>query len=237
MPFQPVGLPAACSANSPNLARLEIGILLAEVVGLGAAHAAAFGLFEIHARERGSKDVKHKSEISDDSQYRRIREKAIGMTFGLVEQSSDALRQFIVETESDEARDFFKKNADSILVIFSQSGTQNLRILDRSLQSWVRIYEAISPDLKKRERGIEAAFQLFLALSIEARAGRIVREDLNSRAGQIARGYFSKGEDKAKGGTPLSEAQDRYGRIPLNDRILTDEVLSQILYDGGVDPE
>lgn len=68
----------------------------------------------------------------------------------------------------------------------------------------------------------------------EVRAGRLRREDFNDRVGQIVRGSMSDRKDGK--GTPWSEAQDRHGRICLHDSILTDAVLTQVLFDGKIDP-
>ena len=191
----------------------------------------------IEHEERRVVIIANEKEVPDQETHRRIREKVIGMTFELVEQSDEALEHFIASTEDEATRTFFRAAADTILAIFAQSQSQNLRVLDQSLRSWERVYRVIAPALKKKDKGILAAFKLFLALSLEMRAGRIRREDFTDRVDRIVTGSMSKREGKGGEGTPLSEAQERHERIYLHDGILSDEVLTQVLCDGRIDPD
>ena len=58
-----------------------------------------------------------------------------------------------------------------------------------------------------------------------------------SRIDEIVAGQMKKGDQQADGGTPLSKAQDRYGRLYVHDSILSDEVLVQVLCDGRIDAQ
>jgi hypothetical protein len=179
--------------------------------------------------------IGNENELAKDDNYRRIREKVIGMTFELVEQSRDALEHLIARADHEVDREFLRTQKETILEIFAQSKTQNLRILDQSLRSWQRVYAVIDPALNNKARGIAAAFKLFLALSLELRAGRITRGDLSDRLEQITIGSMSKREKKGGIGSPMSDAQDRHGQIYLHDEILSGELLIQVLCDGKID--
>ncbi len=179
--------------------------------------------------------VANESEIQDKENYKRVREKVIGMTFELAEETNAALAHFIASIGDQATREFLKCETESVLQIFDQSKTQNLRLLDQSLQSWERIFKIITPALKKKHVGIAAAFKLFLVLSLEVRSGRLGRQDLARRVDQIVAGHMKKRESGDKVGTPLSAAQDRYDRICLHDSVLSDEVLEQVLCDGRID--
>ena len=117
----------------------------------------------IEHEERRVVIVANENEVLNQADYRRIREKVIGMTFEFVEQSGDALAHFISRTQDETTRTFFNTVTDTILAIFAQSKTQNLRILDQSLRSWERVHQAIDPELRTQEKGLVAAFKLFLA--------------------------------------------------------------------------
>lgn len=179
--------------------------------------------------------VANEAEIQGKKDYIRVREKVIGMTFELAEETDAALAHFIACIEDEATREFLSGVSESILQIFNQSKTQNLRVLDQSLQSWQRVFKVIDPALKKKEAGIATAFKLFLALSIEVRSGRIQRQDLTRRIDQIVAGNLKKSDNGDKVGTPLSEAQDRYDRISLHNSILSDEVLEQVFCYGRID--
>lgn len=178
--------------------------------------------------------IANEKELRDKDAYLRIREKVIGMTFELVEQSDEAMRSFIAFTQDEATRTFFNGCSEKILEIFAKSKTQNLRLLDQSLRCWERVYSVISQEFKKKNEGILAAFELFLALSLEVRAGRLSRENLNDRIGQAV--HFTIRENKSGNSTPWSEAEERYGRICLHDNILTDAVLVQVLCEGKIVP-
>jgi KAP family P-loop domain len=207
-----------------------------ERANLSPAEVLGFVNAFIEHEERRVVLIANETELRDQETYRRIREKVIGMTFQLQEQSAEALADFIACTDDEATRTFLSAANETILEIFAQSDTHNLRILDQSLRSWERVYKAIAPELKKKDKGILAAFELFLALSLEVRAGRLSREDFDDRAGQIVRYNVGKINSKDAKHTPLSEAQERYGRICLHESILTDTVLLQVLCDGRIDP-
>jgi len=178
--------------------------------------------------------IGNENELTKNDDYRRVREKVIGITFELSEQVSDALQHFIARIDDLAVRTFFSDRTEMILIIFEQSDTKNLRILDQSLRAWARVYKVINTLLKAKVKGIDTAFRLFLALSLEVRVGRIGREDFNDRLDHIVGGSMSK-RDNGGVGTPLSDAQDRYPRLHLHDSILSDKVLVQVLCDGLID--
>lgn len=179
--------------------------------------------------------VANENEIPNQEEYRRTREKVIGMTFEFAEQTREALDSFISAIVSDEAQKFLLSQRNTILDIFSRSHTKNLRILHQSLKDWERVFQAIDPKLTQKERGIAAAFQLFLALSLEVRAGRLTQADLTDRLDQIVRGNMIDRTNKNEKSPALCDAQKRYENVSLYDSILSDEVLKAILCDGKVE--
>jgi len=179
--------------------------------------------------------VANENEVPEQEEYRRTREKVIGMTFEFSEQTREALDSFISAIASDETRKFLNSQINGILDIFSQSRMKNLRILHQSLKDWERVFETIGPNLRHKERGIVSAFQLFLALSLEVRAGRLTRADLADRVDQIVHGNMIERTNKNEKPPALCDAQKRYEHISLYDSILSDEVLIAILCDGKVE--
>ena len=179
--------------------------------------------------------IANEAELPDQETYRRVREKVIGMTFVLAEETDAALTYFIDGIDDPATREFLRNTTAHIRTIFDQSKTQNLRLLDQSLRAWERLYKVVDPELKKKKSGIDVAFNLFLALSLEVRAGRIIRSDLIGRINNIVAGMMKRRADADQSSTPMSEAQDRYGRLQLHDDILTDEVLIDVLCDGKID--
>lgn len=181
--------------------------------------------------------IGNEGKLKDSESYWGEREKVIGMTFEFAEETDAALRYFIGTIDDADTKAFLMSHSDGIRRIFDQSKTQNLRLLDQSLRVWERMHKVIEPAMKRKRAGMVAAFDLFLALSLEVRSGRIGKSSLIGRIDQIVAGHMKKGDQQANSGTPLSKAQDRYGRQYLHDSILSDEVLVQVLCDGRIDAQ
>ncbi len=179
--------------------------------------------------------VGNEAKLKDQEAYRSEREKVVAMTFELSEETDAALAHFIASIEPQKTREFLQSAVGDIRQVFNQSETRNLRLLDQSLHAWARFYTIVNQELKKRHEGIISAFRLFLALSLEVRAGRLEQQDLSDRVNKVVSGQMQQRQDNGAGGTPLSKAQDRYGRIFLHDSILTDEALIGVLCHGRVD--
>ncbi len=204
---------------------------------LGPVEVLGFVNLFIEHEDRKVVVVANEAELKDPQSYRRLREKVIGMTFEFAEQTDAALQNFIARIDDADTKVFLQGHSDGIRRIFDQSKTQNLRLLDQSLRVWERMHKVIEPAMKKKRSGMIAAFDLFLALSLEIRSGRIGKSSLIGRIDEIVAGHKKKGDQQADGGTPLSKAQDRYGRLYLHDSILSDEVLVQVLCDGRIDAQ
>ena len=157
--------------------------------------------------------------------------------YEFAEATDAALQNFIGAFDDAETKTFLTGHSDGIRRIFDQSKTQNLRLLDQSLRAWERMHKVIEPAMKKKQAGMLAAFDLFLALSLETRSGRIGKNNLTGRIDEIVAGQMKKGDKEDDEGTPLSRAQDRYQRLLLHDSILSDEVLVQVLCDGRIDAQ
>ena len=181
--------------------------------------------------------IGNEGKLKDSESYWGEREKVIGMTFEFAEETDSALQYFIATIDDADTKVFLTSHSDGIRRIFDQSKTQNLRLLDQSMRVWERMHKVIDPAMKKKRAGMIAAFDLFLALSLEIRSGRIGKSSLTNRLDKIVAGHMKKGDQQADGGTPLSKAQDRYGRLYLHDSILRDEVLVQVLCDGRIDAQ
>jgi hypothetical protein len=181
--------------------------------------------------------IANEEEIDGKENYRRLREKVIGMTFELVDQSEEALSHFISKVEDEDARKFLKEEQETVHSIFEQSQTHNLRILEQSVRAWERVYKVIPSALRSKRKGVVALLRLFFALSLEVKAGRIGSEDLIDRVQRIVAGRMSKRDGKEDVGTPMSNAQERYPHIYLHDGVLSDEVLISILCEGRIDAD
>ena len=76
---------------------------------------------------------------------------------------------------------------------------------------------------------------MFFALSFEVKSGRMGPEDLDSRMKQIITGMMTRSNKEAQP-TSLQAAAKRYPDTHLDDSILSDELLTDILFRGVVNP-
>ena len=181
--------------------------------------------------------IANEEEIHGKENYRRLREKVIGMTFELVDQSAEALTHFISKVEDADARKFLEEEQRTVHSIFEQSQTRNLRILEQSVRAWERVFKVISPSLRSKKKGLRGAAAPVLRTLSEVKAGRIGRDDLTDRVQRVVAGQVSKRDGKEGVGTPMSDAQERHGRIYLHDGVLSDEVLIGVLCEGRIDAD
>lgn len=168
--------------------------------------------------------------------YLRIREKVVGTVFDFQLEERPALAAFIERIPDPAAQGFLKAHFEDAISIFQQSETRNLRLLQQTVWAWARLYKHIAEEFRDRERGMTAAFRLFMALSIELKAGRISRDDLVDRLNRIVAGRPRK-DTKPEVSPALWQAQERYKLLYLHDSVLSDDVLEQVLCEGRHDPE
>ncbi len=179
--------------------------------------------------------VANEGKLSVQKKYGLLREKVVGMTFKLQQCESDAIDAFIGQATDPNARKSLSESRENILSIFQQSKMQNLRILKQTVWAWDRFYKCIEAEHLNKTKGMVAALKLFFALSFEVRSGRLGEGDLTDRVDKIVAGQMGKREGDSSDGTPLSQAQERYAQLHLNDAVLTDEVLVQLLCEGRND--
>jgi hypothetical protein len=178
--------------------------------------------------------IGNESEIKDRD-YIRVREKVIGITFDFQQDVHAALGPFIAELTTEPVRKYVETNKETLLVLFSQSESKNLRVLKQTLWTWDRFYNAIDEELRAKTSSILVVFKLFVALCLEVRSGTLKPEDLRDRVDNIVMGMTtSEGQKKD---TPLSKAQRKYPELHLHDPVLTDEVLIEMLCEGKITRE
>src|SRR5215468_10092355 len=97
------------------------------------------------------------------------------------------------------------------------------------------LYAAFAPDLRDKTPSMLIVFKLFIALCLEVRSGTLTSADLRNRFDDIFTDMMAAEGEKKE--TPLSKVQKKYPELHLHDRVLTDDVLIEVLCEGIISRE
>ena len=179
--------------------------------------------------------VANENEIKDQDSYASKREKLIGKVLQAQPVTEEALADFISKLKSKATRELLTSRTTEKLAVYSQSGFNNLRILQQSLWDFERLAKAIDPSYFDLKDPITALLQLFLALSFELKSGKIEKDDLSDRLDKIVAGGVTKDEG-AKKANRLYVASKKYD-LYLHADYLPEPLLIDILASGLVDQD
>ena len=176
--------------------------------------------------------IADESSLHSAPEFRLSKEKLIGKTQEIQSVHSAAIESFFGKIENNAARDFLETQQDDILSVFSQSGTQNLRILQQSLWDFERTFIILDTDLTAQKGSMKQLLRFFLALSFEFKSGNITASDLNERPASIVSYMMERGGDDLG---VFALADKKYENIELSSTLLSDDLLLDILSRGRVD--
>ncbi|MCP1561423.1 UNVERIFIED_ORG: hypothetical protein J2W75_004826 [Methylorubrum zatmanii] len=180
--------------------------------------------------------VANEAEIRLADDYRRIREKLIGRTLEIQADFDSALTVFLQTIRDPRAREFLVARTDVIGTIYTQSGLNNLRILQQTMWDFERFYCALEDKHRADDAAMTALLRMLFALSMEFKAGQINADDLRNRSGNP---YATAGRTQGTVASPSSfdAARARYPEADFADPALSDGVLTDLLVKGVVDAE
>lgn len=116
--------------------------------------------------------IANQDEISSSDAYRRTKEKVVGRTIFVSSNFSDAFDYF-VGMLSRAAATYFGHVKSDIETLYFQFGLDNLRILKQSILDFERLYNCLSHTHLQNEEALRELTKLFIALSLELKAGRL----------------------------------------------------------------
>jgi hypothetical protein len=175
--------------------------------------------------------LSNEKEIDDQVGYNKNKEKLFGKTLVINPDFDAAFSDFITGIDNNESRQICQDMQNEIRNVYRQSGLGNLRILQQSMWDFARVLEALSPEHRDHVPALRLLTNVFFALSIELKSGRISDNDLLGRVNKS----FTIGE--AKGEKPFAQANSRYAEFQLYDAILPDQVFYDVLARGLVNGE
>ncbi len=178
--------------------------------------------------------IAHDNEQLLGQEFKEVKEKTFGQTLLVEPQVDSALQRFLSEVKQQDPRNFAEKHKEHIERVFKLSGVKSLRVLRHSVSDLTRLHKALSSTHLANSEAMEELVQLFAALSIEARSGRLSEADLCNRRG-ARMGYLMRAQGKGKAEVekpPFVAADERYATIELESGMLNDQVLVSTLMHG-----
>ncbi|WP_458722854.1 P-loop NTPase fold protein [Pseudomonas brenneri] len=172
----------------------------------------------------------HDKKIADA--FKGYKEKVFGQTIVITPQTSQAFDSFAENIKQPSTATTIKKLKPVILDIFNESETYSLRILKHSVEDLSRLLDLLTSAHKSNEVALIEFCSLFVALSLEVRAGRMEEADLKDRENTIFRYQMAVNREAKTAPPPIKMAADRYKSIDLGNRILNDDVLTRLLIKG-----
>ncbi len=169
-----------------------------------------------------------------DSRYAEIKEKLIGQTLEVRSTAAIAIPQFLELIKDDRTRRFIKDNVDELLMIYKQSGTENLRILKQSLWSFERLATCFSEEHWKNCEAVTILFRVVLALSFQIRSGSLKVEQLADV--QVVKFRKLINPKKGEAADTFDDLEERYPEIRFDQTILSIDLLKELLFKGWADP-
>lgn len=177
-------------------------------------------------------DEKLAKEFSD------AKEKIFGQTIAVEPDIASAFSSFSSAYINPKNADFIKAHEQLIVDIFISSDVKSLRVLKHTIEDLARLHAALSPAHIAHSQAMIELVSLFVASSLEVRAGRLKREDLITRTSaglsyavrRISRKNEGQLEEPA-----IVRANQRYKTVNFDSRVIGEDLLSRILVDGSFD--
>lgn len=115
------------------------------------------------------------SERAD--KYRKIKEKLVGKEFAINPSEEKALDSFIKELRNKKLAEHFKDIRELLLIIFSQSKYDNLRLIQQALSNFEYFFEGFSSNATDDSELFKRMFCEFVIIFIEYKSGNIKSEE------------------------------------------------------------
>lgn len=147
--------------------------------------------------------------------YKDIKEKLIGKTFSINHAIDDVLSNYISDISKRHHKQFQDENLNIIKSTFSESRSENLRILRQIILDFDRIYQKLSDEAKNNQKALEALLKTLVFLSIELKSNSFTSEEIFGVLKKYSEFYFPVTyEDSERAKDPLfdweSEVYNKY---------------------------
>jgi hypothetical protein len=170
----------------------------------------------------------------EDKLYAEIKEKLIGQTLSVKSDITAALANFLELIKQPKTKEYLKQQEPALRLLYSQSETDNLRLLTHALWDFERFTACINEKHWGNEEAVGILFRNIIALSIETRSGQLSRPSLVAAANEPRIKLFRKPDAPKTSGDQLKE---RYPEVDFNQKLLNGDSLAGLFFDGHLDQE
>lgn len=170
----------------------------------------------------------NESEIDGREAYLRIREKVVGMTLEIRPEFATAISAFLGSIVDPGARVFLTSKADAIRALHGDAGLDNLRVLQRAMWDFERLYAALDERHRAHDEAMTAVLRMVLALAFETKSGRMEADDLRDRRSSHVTALL-RGTDAVP--NPIGAAVGRYPMADVAGQLLSDDALVALLVE------
>lgn len=165
--------------------------------------------------------------------YRLIKEKLIGKTFEVYPDFYSAFNCFLKEFSCDDFKNIIIQNKSSILKIYYDSQSKNLRLLRHALWDLDRIYNELPEKIRKNEALQSEFIARFLVYFFEFRSGELMPNELKHIRTSFFDAFVNKKDDEYN--NKYKKIRDKYVTVNFIDNpLITDEVWEEIFTSGSV---
>jgi hypothetical protein len=170
----------------------------------------------------------------EDTKYAEIKEKLVGQTVSVKSDITAALTHFFALIKDPRTNEYLKLQEPNARLLYSQSNTDNLRLLKHALSDFERLAACLTETHWNNNEAVGILFRNIIALSIETRSGRLSSDALVAAANEPRIRLFRKPDDPKTSGDQLRE---RYPEVEFDQKLMNADWLSRLFFDGYVDKE
>lgn len=175
--------------------------------------------------------VANEAEIKDDKDYKLRKEKTVGRTYQIRPDAEAAFDDFTCMIDDIGAREFLIQEKNSLLRVFEDSKSGNLRILKHSLWDFERLWQILKSSQKKNRQAMHELLVSMCAISFEVRIGRIATDAL--RGQNLPQWVREKGQkdDTSQTNEDMSK---RYPSVDWSSTVLSPATIQAIVEQGKI---
>lgn len=165
--------------------------------------------------------------------YRTQKEKTVGRIFRVRANVYAAYEKLIAEIEDPGARDFLNAESETVLTIFRDSKSENLRLLRQFIWDFERLWSVLTASQRAHTAGMREIVGLLYAITLEVRAGNI-KSDGPLRYGITQQMQLHNGTaDELT--IAASKLAKRYPSVNFDSTLLTENTILTIVQHSIID--
>ncbi|MBW4650962.1 MAG: KAP family NTPase [Kastovskya adunca ATA6-11-RM4] len=199
--------------------------------------------------------IANEEELLKVDNYKAIKEKLIGKTFGVSLDLEGALKNFITVVNNSSVTKFLMDNLELIENLYSKAKYENLRNLKQIVLDFERIFESLPDEARNKPELLQDILKFLMIFSIEIKRGKMLPKDISTLEEVYRFGIQKQAErnvkhmlkneynqlstvttqENSQEENSLQEVLDRYRSLNLNlDNFFPSNLWWQTFLDKGI---